>query len=66
MAEIHVQPKKNTTPIWLWILVGVVILAAVAFVLIRNKNNQKNNTATPPNETSYVQWPQPTDVVLYS
>ena len=57
MAEIHVQPKKQMTPVWVWILVFVVILAVVAFFIVRNKNN-KNNTATPPNQTSQLQLPQ--------
>ena len=64
MAEIHVQPKKQMTPVWVWILVLVVILAAVAFFIVRNKNN-KSNTATAPNQSSQLQWPQQSAAAYY-
>lgn len=58
MAEIHVESQKHqSTPVWIWILVTLVIVALAAYFLTRN-----NNTTTDPNTgvnnsgtTSYVQ-----------
>ena len=56
MAEIHVEPKKKAaTPVWLWIVLAVIVLGAIAYFMLRNK---KTNTANQPN-TSLV---QPQDV----
>jgi hypothetical protein len=55
MAEIHVQPRKNTaTPAWVWIIVGLAVVVAILFIVMRRKpqNNAINNTG--PNQTSYV------------
>ena len=51
MAEIHVEPKKQTTPAWVWILIGLVIIAAVVYFI--TKNNKTNETAAA-HPTSYI------------
>jgi hypothetical protein len=57
MAELHVEPrKKSATPSWVWILVGLVIIAVVIYFVTRNNNNNSNTTTANPNgTTSYVQ-----------
>jgi flagellar basal body-associated protein FliL len=55
MAEIHVQQKKDNTSTWLWILISLVVVAALAFVLIWNNYN-KRNAGTAQVQTSSVQY----------
>jgi hypothetical protein len=55
MAEIHVQAKKKAMPVWVWIVAAVLILAIIAFVLLRNKRTDENNTTNKSNPTSFVQ-----------
>ena len=57
MAEIHVQAKKQTTNTsWVWIVLLIVIAAAVIYFLTRNKDNTpEQNQVTPPNTSSYIQ-----------
>ena len=52
MAEIHVQPKKHSSSLWLWILLALVVIAAVYF-LTRNNGKAENATDTM-NTTSFV------------
>ncbi len=52
MADIHVQTKKNSTPVWLWILLALVV-AAVIYFITRNKNNNDNREVNQ-NTTSYI------------
>jgi len=60
MAEIHVEPKKKATPpVWLWIVLAVIVLGAIAYFMLRNK---KTDTVSQPN-TSLVQ-PQDTSKAL--
>ena len=51
MAEIHVEPKKQATPAWVWILVGLIIIAAVAFFITRNNKTNETDAVHP---TSYI------------
>ena len=53
MAEIHVQPKKRASSTWVWILLSLIIIAAIAvYVLMRdNEVNEKN--ISKPNQTSF-------------
>ena len=51
MAEIHVEPKKQTTPAWVWILVGLVVIAAVVYFITKNNKTNENDAANP---TSYI------------
>jgi len=54
MAEIHVQPKRKTTPAWLWIVLALLVLGAIAYFLLRNKKtdavNQPNTSLLQPQE----------------
>jgi lipopolysaccharide export system protein LptC len=52
MADIHVQTKKNTTPVWLWILL-VLVIAAVIYFITRNKDKSDNKEVNQ-NTTSYI------------
>ena len=57
MAEIHVQAKKGGSSTWLWILISIIVIAALAFVLIwNNRDNTQNSTSNKPNQTSYIQY----------
>jgi hypothetical protein len=53
MAEIHVQPKKHSSSLWLWILL-VLIVVAVVYFLTRN-NNRVERANDGMNSTSFVQ-----------
>ena len=56
MAEIHVQAKKGGSSAWLWILISIIVIAALAFVLIwNNRDNTQNSTSSKPSQTSYIQ-----------
>lgn len=56
MAEIHVQAKKGGSSAWLWILISIIVIAALAFVLIwNNRDTIQNNTSNKPSQTSLVQ-----------
>jgi hypothetical protein len=55
MAEIHVQAKKKTMPVWVWIVAAVLILGVIAYALLRNKKTDESNTTNKPNPTSFVQ-----------
>ena len=55
MAEIHVQAKKRSSNAWLWILISIIVIAALAFVLIWNNNNA-DNPVSKPNPTSFIQY----------
>jgi bacteriorhodopsin len=57
MAEIHVEAKKKTNPVWLWIVLAVVIVAAIVFFAVRNKKVENDNASNKPNQTSSVQIP---------
>jgi uncharacterized membrane-anchored protein YhcB (DUF1043 family) len=54
MAEIHVQTKKhnNTTPTWIWIVIGLLIAAVVVYLVMRNKTT--DNTPNNQTGTSYL------------
>ena len=56
MAELHVQTKKtNATPSWIWIVIGLLIAAAVIYFVTRNKETREDTTAPPANTTSQLQ-----------
>jgi Na+/proline symporter len=47
MAEIHVRAKKTSSSAWLWILISIVVIAAVAFLLIwNNRDNTQNEVSS--------------------
>ena len=59
MAEIHVQTKKNqSNPAWIWIVVALLIAAAVIYFLTRNNTDDADKRNTVPNTTSYVRLPE--------
>lgn len=43
MAHLEVQPKKRN-PAWLWLILGLVIIAAILFLLMRSGNNVQQDT----------------------
>jgi hypothetical protein len=43
MAEIHVESRKHTSSAWIWILVSLIIIAAVAYFLTRNNRTGENH-----------------------
>lgn len=53
MAELHVEPKKQSSPAWIWILVSLAIVALVAYFLLRDNKTMDNNRNE--NPTSYIQ-----------
>ena len=55
MAEIHVQVKKKTMPVWVWIVAAVLILGVIAYALLRNKSTGETNTTNKANPTYFVQ-----------
>ena len=54
MAEIHVQTKKKTPLLWVWIVAALIIIAAIMYFLVRNKK-AANNTVSKPNPTTLIQ-----------
>jgi hypothetical protein len=55
MAEIHVESRKHTSSAWIWILVSLIIIAAVAYFLTRNNRTDERNVNG--NATSYIHEP---------
>ena len=47
MAEIHVQARKHSkaspTNMWLWLIIGILIIAAVVYYVYTNKNKDADN-----------------------
>lgn len=58
MAEIRVEPKKQTSASWVWIAIVVLLAAALVYYLI---TRQKTADATPPpaNTTGKIYHPSP-------
>ena len=63
MAEIHVQAKKSSSSTWIWILVSLIIIAAIAvYILMRdNVGNEKN--ISKPSQTSFNMYNQETAII---
>ena len=60
MAEIHVRAKKTSSSAWLWILISVIIIAAVAFYLVwNNRDNTENNAGSTQKPISLIQYHSP-------
>ena len=57
MAEIHVQTKRHSTtsPMWIWIIVALLIVAVVAWFVLKNRETTPPQTPTPANPASQVQ-----------
>ena len=47
MAEIHVEARRasryNPSWMWTWIIVGIIIIAAVVYYVFANKNEDASN-----------------------
>lgn len=47
MAEIHVQarrhPRSNPAWMWTWLIIGILIIAAVAYYVFMNKDTDNTN-----------------------
>ncbi len=54
MAELHVEPKKQNSPTWIWILVSLAIVAIIAYFLLRD-NTSTNDNDVNERPTSYLQ-----------
>jgi flagellar basal body-associated protein FliL len=58
MAELHVQTKKeHSSPVWIWIVIGLLIAAAVIY-FVTTTNNNNDNTVNQNNTTSCIEAPQ--------
>jgi hypothetical protein len=58
MAEIHVQAKKKNSASWLWILVFLLIIAAiVVYVAMRDNTTNAKNTSGQPKTSVIYQTP---------
>jgi bacteriorhodopsin len=62
MAEIHVQAKKKASSTWIWILVSLIIIAAIAVYVMMRDNKVNEKTISQPNKTSFIMSEQ--DVYL--
>jgi len=58
MAEIHVQAKKNSSSTWIWILVSLIIIAAIAVYILMRDNGVNEKTISKPNQTSFNVYKQ--------
>jgi bacteriorhodopsin len=54
MAELHVQAKKNTSSTWLWILISLIIIAAIVVYLMMRDNGANERSVSKPNQTSSI------------
>jgi len=62
MAEIHVQAKKKASSTWIWILVSLIIIAAIAVYVMMRDNKVNEKTISQPSKTSFIMSEQ--DVYL--
>ena len=53
MAEIHVQPKKRASFTWVWILLSLIIIAAIAVYILMRDNGVNEKNISKPNQTSF-------------
>ena len=54
MAEIHVQAKKNSSSTWIWILVSLIIIAAVVVYIMMRDNTVSEKNISKPTQTSFI------------
>jgi bacteriorhodopsin len=55
MAEIRVEAKKSSSSSWIWIVIAVLIVAALIYFLTRD--NKADNTVEQTSPTAFVQFP---------
>ena len=63
MAEIHVQPKKSSSSTWLWILVSLIIIAALAVYILMRDNGVNEKNISKPSQTSFNMYNQETAII---
>jgi len=63
MAEIHVQAKKSTSSTWLWILVSLIIIAAVAVYILMRDNGVNEKNISKPTQTSFNMYNQVPSII---
>jgi len=54
MAEIHVQAKSNSSSTWLWILISLIIIAAIVVYVMMRDNGANEKTVSKTNQTSSI------------
>jgi flagellar basal body-associated protein FliL len=58
MAEIHVHPKKqNASPAWIWILVVLALVVAVAYFLMRGNTTNETEMQRDPVARTVISQP---------
>jgi len=58
MAEIHVQAKKSSSSTWIWILVSLIIIAAIGVYILMRNNEVNEKTISKPSQTSFNMYNQ--------
>ena len=58
MAEIHVQAKKNSSSTWIWILVSLIIIAAIGVYILMRNNEVNEKAISKPSQTSFIMYKQ--------
>jgi len=54
MAELHVQAKKSNSSTWVWILISLVVIAAIVVYLMMRDNGTNERGVSKPAQTSSV------------
>ena len=54
MAEIHVQAKRNSSSTWLWILISLIIIAAIVVYVMMRDNGANEKTVSKTNQTTSI------------
>jgi len=58
MAHLEVQPKKRSLA-WLWLILGLVIIAVILFLLMRSGNHTRQDTIIATDSVSHTVAPAP-------
>ena len=58
MAEIHVQAKKSSSSTWIWILVSLIIIAAIGVYILMRNNEVNEKAISKPSQTSFNMYIQ--------
>jgi lipopolysaccharide export system protein LptC len=58
MAEIHVQVKKSSSSTWIWILVSLIIIAAIGVYILMRNNEVNEKAISKPSQTSFIMYKQ--------
>jgi lipopolysaccharide export system protein LptC len=63
MAELHVQAKKRASSTWIWILVSLIIIAAIAVYILMRDNAVNEKAVSKPSQTSFNMYNQETAII---